>query len=39
MGIHYIQMAVDEQQQTVNNVFIEGKKQHCGWTGSLDFRF
>ena len=40
VGIHYLQMAVNEQEQTVNNVFIEGKKkQNCGWTGSFDFRF
>ena len=28
VGIHYLQMAVNEQQQTVNDVFIEGKKKN-----------
>ena len=37
VGIHYLQIAVNEQQQTVNNVFIEGKKTEL-WLNRF-FRF
>ena len=39
MGVHYIQMPVNEQQQAVNNVFIVGKKKEKQHWLNRFFRF